>query len=152
MSSTGSTNPLQHPLKAAASALGSSGVDPRLEQKLSFFQMHNEGPAETAAKITGVVAGGKRKDDAPYFTNNEGIPWPDAAHSKNVGGIPVLSDTFLLQKQQTFNRSKNLERTGHTPVQDHVPRLTVEQEWSIPRGLVRLDTSSAPKTCPTILR
>lgn len=31
------------------------------------------------------------------------------AHSKTVGGIPMVSDTFLLQKQQTFNRSKNLE-------------------------------------------
>lgn len=35
----------------------------------------------------------------------------DSAHSKTVGGIPMISDTFLLQKQQTFNRSKNLERT-----------------------------------------
>ena len=32
------------------------------------------------------------------------------AHSKTVGGLPLVSDTFLLQKQQTFNRSKNLER------------------------------------------
>lgn len=110
MSNTGSTNPLQHPLKAAASALGSSKVDPRPEQKSSLFQLHNQGPAETAAKIAGVIAGGNRKDDAPYFTNNEGIPWPDPAHSKNVGGIPVVSDTFLFQKQQTFNRSKTLER------------------------------------------
>ena len=37
------------------------------------------------------------------------IPW-DRAHSKTVGGLPLVSDTFLLQKQQTFNRSKNLER------------------------------------------
>ena len=33
-----------------------------------------------------------------------------SAHSKTVGGLPLVSDTFLLQKQQTFNRSKNLER------------------------------------------
>lgn len=110
MSNTGTNNPLQHPLRAAASALGAAGVDPRAEQKSSLFQMHNEGPAEIAAKVAGVVDGGKRKDDAPYFTNNEGIPWPDVAHSKNVGGIPAVSDTFLLQKQQTFNRSKTLER------------------------------------------
>ena len=88
----------------------------------------NEGPAEIAAKISGVNLGGKREDDSPYFTNNEGHPWPDPyeivlsekdtsdcknrAHSKTVGGIPMVSDTFLLQKQQTFNRSKNLERTS----------------------------------------
>ena len=36
-----------------------------------------------------------------------------SAHSKTVGGIPVASDVFLFQKQQTFNRSKNLERMVH---------------------------------------
>jgi catalase len=34
-------------------------------------------------------------------------------HSKTIGGIPVASDVFLFQKQQTFNRSKNLERMVH---------------------------------------
>ena len=37
----------------------------------------NEGPAEIAAKISGVNLGGKREDDSAYFTNNEGHPWPD---------------------------------------------------------------------------
>ncbi|MCJ1402389.1 hypothetical protein MMC11_005609 [Xylographa trunciseda] len=106
-------NPLQHPIQAAAGALGSMGVDPRAVQKSSFFQGANSGPAETAAMISGVVTGGKREDDGPYFTNNEGIPWPDPAHSKTIGGIPIASDTFLFQKQQTFNRSKNLERMVH---------------------------------------
>jgi hypothetical protein len=36
-----------------------------------------------------------------------------SAHSKNIGGIPVASDVFLFQKQQTFNRSKVLERMVH---------------------------------------
>jgi catalase len=35
------------------------------------------------------------------------------AHSKTVGGLPLASDVFLFQKQQTFNRSKNLERMVH---------------------------------------
>ena len=48
-----------------------------------------------------------------YFTNNEGIPLPDPEHSKNIGGIPLISDVHLLQKQQHFNRSKNLERMVH---------------------------------------
>jgi catalase len=89
--------------------MSAAGADPRLMQKTSTFMYANDGPAVVAANITGVIDGGKRKDDAPYFTNNEGISWPDAAHSKNVGGIPLVSDTFLLQKQQTFNRSKTLE-------------------------------------------
>lgn len=35
------------------------------------------------------------------------------AHSKTIGGIPVASDVFLFQKQQHFNRSKQLERMVH---------------------------------------
>ena len=68
---------LQHPLQAAQDVAGNLGMDPRPIQKSSFFQGANDGPAETAAKITGVQAAGKREDDGPYFTNNEGIPWPD---------------------------------------------------------------------------
>ena len=73
----------------------------------------NEGPAAIISKVAGVTGPGKRVDDAPYFTNNEGNPWPSGVHSKNVGGVPLVSDTFLLQKQQTFNRSKTLERMVH---------------------------------------
>ena len=45
--------------------------------RASHFMSANEGPADIAAKITGVKLGGKREDDSAYFTNNEGIPWPD---------------------------------------------------------------------------
>ena len=80
---------------------------------MSHMQSANEGPADIAMKISGVIEGGKRQDDGLYFTNNEGIPFPDAAHSKTVGGLPLASDTFLFQKQQHFNRSKPLERMVH---------------------------------------
>ncbi|KAF6241338.1 hypothetical protein HO173_000048 [Letharia columbiana] len=112
MANAGGSNPIQHPLAATASAIGAAGGDPRTN-KTSLFMSANEGPAEIAAKISGVNLGGKREDDSAYFTNNEAIPWPDPAHSKTVGGLPLVSDTFLLQKQQTFNRSKNLERMVH---------------------------------------
>lgn len=102
-----------HPVQAIGKAIGQMGGDPRALQRSSLFQGANEGPASVAAKLTGVSEAGKRADDGPYFTNNEGIPFPDPAHSKTVGGIPVVSDTFLLQKQQHFNRSKNLERMVH---------------------------------------
>ena len=74
------------------------------------MQSLGQGPAQIAHSITGAgdLKPAQAKDQ--YYTNNEGIPWPDHGHSKNVGGIPVVSDTFLLQRQQTFNRSKNLER------------------------------------------
>lgn len=95
------------PLQVLGGALGAMAPTD------SLFQGANEGPAQTAAKLTGVQSIGQRADDASYFTNNEGIPFPDPAHSKTAGGIPVISDTFLLQKQQHFNRSKNLERMVH---------------------------------------
>lgn len=79
MSNTGSANPLAHPLEAAASLAGSMGADPRAAQRASTFMNANDGPAEIIAKVSGVVSGGKRQDDGAYFTNNEGIPWPDAS-------------------------------------------------------------------------
>ncbi|TFK21089.1 catalase [Coprinopsis marcescibilis] len=59
---------------------------------MSTFMNANEGPAEIISKASG-FCGGNMPDNAPYFTSNEGIPWPDAAHSKT-----------------TFNRAKTLER------------------------------------------
>jgi len=80
---------------------------------MSHMQSANEGPADIISKVSGASQGGKRVDDGAYFTNNEGHPFPDPAHSKTIGGIPVASDVHLFQKQQTFNRSKNLERMVH---------------------------------------
>lgn len=79
------------------------------------MQSLDQGPAAIAHNITG--AGNLKREEAKdaYYTNNEGIPWPDHGHSKNVGGLPLVSDTFLLQRQQTFNRSKNLERMSCRP-------------------------------------
>ena len=76
MSNAGATSAIQHPLQATASAIAGAGADPR-PNRTSLFQSANEGPAEIAAKISGVTLGGKREDDAPYYTNNEGIPWAD---------------------------------------------------------------------------
>ncbi|KAK3724853.1 hypothetical protein LTR37_000901 [Vermiconidia calcicola] len=81
--------------------------------RMSHMMSANEGPMDIISKVSGATQGGKREDDGPYFTNNEGIPLPDPAHSKNIGGIPLVSDVHLLQKQQHFNRSKNLERMVH---------------------------------------
>ncbi|KAF2090734.1 catalase [Saccharata proteae CBS 121410] len=102
----------QHPLQATATAIRNAVGEVRAPRS-SHMASTNEGPADIASKISGHTTGGKRQDDGAYFTNNEGIPFPDPEHSKTVGGIPVISDVHLLQKQQTFNRSKNLERMVH---------------------------------------
>ncbi|KFA69322.1 hypothetical protein S40285_08523 [Stachybotrys chlorohalonatus IBT 40285] len=106
-------DPRQHPLRATAEAIGAGVQGEHRGPRSSHMQSANEGPADIIAKVSGAVGGGKREDDGLYFTNNEGIPFPDPAHSKTIGGIPVASDTFLFQKQQHFNRSKNLERMVH---------------------------------------
>lgn len=73
MASLGGKNPVQHPLQATADAIGASGGDPR-SNRTSFMMGANDGPAEIAAKISGINLGGKRGDDSAYFTNNEGHP------------------------------------------------------------------------------
>ncbi|EKG22516.1 Catalase [Macrophomina phaseolina MS6] len=110
---TNQNDPLQHPLQATAMAIGAEVQGERRAPRMSHMQSANEGPADIIGKVSGAVQGGKREDDGAYFTNNEGIPWPDAEHSKTIGGIPLASDVFLFQKQQHFNRSKNLERMVH---------------------------------------
>lgn len=112
MSNSNQMDPRQHPLRATAAAIGSLQAE-RRAPRMMHMQSANEGPADIIAKVSGVVKGGKRVDDGLYFTNNEGIPLPDASHSKTVGGIPVASDVHLFQKQQHFNRSKPLERMVH---------------------------------------
>jgi catalase len=115
MDSTNSnqTSLLKHPIQATAMAVQSSTNGESRGNRISHMMSANEGPMDIIAKVSGAVEGGKREDDGPYFTNNEGIPLPDAEHSKNIGGIPLVSDVHLLQKQQHFNRSKNLERMVH---------------------------------------
>ncbi|PSN72448.1 heme-dependent catalase [Corynespora cassiicola Philippines] len=95
---TNQNDPMQHPLQATAMAIqGAATGEGRAPR-----------PADIIAKVSEAVQGGKREDDGPYFTNNE-----VSQHSKTIGGLPLASDTFLFQKQQTFNRSKNLERMVH---------------------------------------
>lgn len=71
-----------HPLQTIGQAVGATGGDPPPVQLSSLFQGANDGPAKTAAKLTGVHGPGKRADDGPYFTNNEALPFPDPAHSR----------------------------------------------------------------------
>nr|XP_036586391.1 catalase [Colletotrichum truncatum]KAF6796798.1 catalase [Colletotrichum truncatum] len=110
---TNQVDPLQHPLRAGAMAIGAGVQGERRAPRMSHMQSANEGPADIIGKVSGAVPGGKREDDGAYFTNNEGIPFPDPAHSKTIGGLPLASDVFLFQKQQHFNRSKPLERMVH---------------------------------------
>jgi len=75
---TNQNDPLQHPLQATAMAIQGAVQGEGRAPRMSHMQSANEGPADIIAKVSGAVQGGKREDDGAYFTNNEGIPWPDA--------------------------------------------------------------------------
>ena len=56
------------------------GVDPRVNQRMQFFSGLNEGPANTAARIAGLVQKQDAKDDSPIYTGNFGQPIPDPGY------------------------------------------------------------------------
>ena len=67
----------QHPLEATAQSIAQAAKGENRGTRTSHMLSANEGPMDIIAKVSGAVEGGKREDDAPYFTNNEGIPFPD---------------------------------------------------------------------------
>lgn len=75
---TNQNDPLQHPLEAISQGIQSVKGEKRAPRQ-SHMGSSNEGPADIIAKVSGSVQGGKRADDGPYFTTNEGIPWPDTS-------------------------------------------------------------------------
>src|SRR6195952_4126012 len=67
----------QHPLEAIATGIQNATSSEHRGNRVSHMMSTNEGPADIIGKVSGAVPGGKRVDDGPYFTNNEGIPFPD---------------------------------------------------------------------------
>lgn len=67
----------QHPLESIKQTVSRGAAGESRSNRVSHMQSANEGPADIIAKVSGTVQGGKRADDGPYYTNNEGIPWPD---------------------------------------------------------------------------
>ena len=60
-----------------AAAIGKTAMGEGRGSRMTHMMSANEGPADIIAKVSGAAEGGKREDDAPYFTNNEGHPFPD---------------------------------------------------------------------------
>ncbi|KAM0339439.1 hypothetical protein ACHAPQ_001699 [Fusarium lateritium] len=101
-------DPRQHPLLAIGNAIGAKTQGERRSPRAQ--------------------ARGKRENDGPTLPTTKAIlsrirrclklflktvdSCSSSAHSKTVGALPLISDTFMLQKQH-FNRSKNLERMVH---------------------------------------
>ncbi|KAK5937424.1 hypothetical protein PMZ80_010431 [Knufia obscura] len=119
---------------------------------LSHFQTHYRSPAQIASDTAGVT----QPSDAPTqgsenITDNFGRPWPmDGAHALNVGGMPVTSDPFLFEKQQTFVREKVLERRVHPCGSGHFGYFEVTKDVS---NLCKADfLNTVGKKTPLFLR
>ncbi|KPV75803.1 uncharacterized protein RHOBADRAFT_52828 [Rhodotorula graminis WP1] len=106
------------------------GIDPRVAQRSQAFSGLNDGPAATAARLAGLTQEEPAKDDGMYYTTNFGQVLPDASHALNIGGIPVQTDTALLEKQQAFNRSKIQERIVHPCGSSAFGKFTVTNDIS----------------------
>ncbi|KAL0228421.1 hypothetical protein RCL1_004564 [Eukaryota sp. TZLM3-RCL] len=70
-----------------------------------------ESPADIIARLTGSTPATPITNQ--FQTDSFGHILPSSSHALNIGNIPVVSDTFLFEKQQTFNRSKTTERNVH---------------------------------------
>ena len=60
----------------------------------------HHGPANIAARIAGAQHAVRKTNNAPYFTNNERIPWPDATPHN-----PRMLGEYLLSMIRSFWRS-----------------------------------------------
>jgi len=52
-------------------------------------------------------------EGCPFMKNAVGIPAPDLTHTFKISGYPLQADAMIMEKQQTFNRSKIVERHVH---------------------------------------
>lgn len=116
------------------------------------YQKHY-GPAQIAAETAGVATpmNAEHTNDSKFITSNFGAPWPaDGQHALNVGGLPVTSDPFLFEKQQTFVREKVVERRVHAAGPGHFGYFEVTKDAS---SLTKADfLSEVGKKTPLFLR
>ncbi|ESZ99466.1 catalase [Sclerotinia borealis F-4128] len=98
----------------------------------SQYQSQQRSPAQIAAETSGVSKPTPaHTNTSTYITDLYGHPWPaDGSHALNVGGLPVTSDPFLFEKQQTFVREKIVERRVHPAGSGHFGYFEVTKDVS----------------------
>jgi len=73
-----------------------------------------EKDASLLDKVSSILSPLSSNNDLPpTLTSVNGYRLGDVSHCLNIGGYPVVSDGILFEKQQTFNRSKIVERAVH---------------------------------------
>ncbi|KAH7628022.1 catalase-like domain-containing protein [Sordaria sp. MPI-SDFR-AT-0083] len=70
-SNSNQTDPRQHPLMATVQAIAGAVQGEHRTPRMTHMMNANEGPADIISKVAGVTSGGKRSDDAPYFTTTK---------------------------------------------------------------------------------
>ena len=98
---------------AGASTSGSSLTSQAGQMVSGMISSVHSALTTATAGNSGDGASTSGSKPVPILTTNFGMPMPDPTHSLNIGGHPVVSDTILFEKQQTFNRSKIVERAVH---------------------------------------
>lgn len=137
-------------LCTSSSSLVDLDVTNHAVPSLRSFQQNYRSPAQIAAETSGWAKPAKTElsNSSKHITNNcafrpvpcrcfptnglpVGNPWPaDGSHALNVGGLPLASDSFLLEKQQTFVREKIVERRVHAAGSGHFGFFEVTKDVS----------------------
>jgi hypothetical protein len=94
------------------SSTGSFNISGKLSHIGSVAKSTLSSAAEQA-KPSNAPISEKMGMKTPTLTSSHGWPLGDCTHSYNIGGYPVVSDGVIFEKQQTFNRSKIVERAVH---------------------------------------
>ncbi|KAG7287488.1 hypothetical protein NEMBOFW57_007000 [Staphylotrichum longicolle] len=121
---TNQLDPRQHPLQAVATAIGAGIQGEHRSPRVSHMQSANEGPADIIAKVSGCAPGGKREDDAPYFTNNEGHPFPDPK-------LPLISGGPVFVRFSTVTFGREFPDEGRNPRGFAIKFYTMEGNYDI---------------------
>jgi catalase len=81
----------------------------------SNINQHAEGQVEGDKTLLEKVSSifNPTSDVPPTLTSVNGYRLGNVTHCLNINGYPVVSDGILMEKQQTFNRSKIVERAVH---------------------------------------
>jgi catalase len=101
----------EHPTSTSGSASGGLVDKARHVGEATKSAITNA--AQTVAAPSSATMSEKVGLKQPILTSVNGWSLDDVSHSFKIGGYPVVSDGILMEKQQTFNRSKIVERAVH---------------------------------------
>jgi hypothetical protein len=101
--------PFTH-FRAVQEVIGKAGGDPLPLQHTTLFNNANDEPEAIISKVAGMQLVGKREDDGPYFTNNEGFQIPHIV--KLLAGCLELMIYFCYRNSNTSIEARTWRVSG----------------------------------------